>query len=173
MDNSKQVKTFPSKWMIVIFWLLFLASLTLFFNGFIQQKYYPNHDLQVGENNGRVELKRGPLGHYRAPGLINGEAVNFLLDTGATDVSVPAALAEKLNISLGRKQMVGTANGVIAVYQAELDSVQIGGVTLHQVQANINPNMDDEVLLGMSFMRHLDMTQRADTMILEVPASTR
>jgi aspartyl protease family protein len=105
--------------------------------------------------------------------LINGQPVNFLLDTGATHVSVPAGIAEDLGLRKGRRSQVSTANGVISVYQTELDTVQLGGIQLQQVRASINPYMPDEVvLLGMSFMKHLDMTQRDGVLTLRVPGQS-
>jgi aspartyl protease family protein len=151
-----------------------MGSLTLFFNGFIQQRDNPNHALlELQTASGEVVLERNRAGHYLAPGLINGQPVNFLLDTGATHVSVPAGIAEELGLTKGRRSQVSTANGVISVYQTELSTVQLGGIQLQQVRASINPYMPDEVvLLGMSFMKHLDMTQRDGVLTLKLPSQS-
>ena len=59
---------------------------------------------------------------------------------------------------------------MITVYQTQLDSVQLGGITLKNIAANINPHMPDKiVLLGMSFMKHIEMIQRDGTLTLRVP----
>jgi len=165
---------FSGKAITILFWLLLMASLTLFFNGFIQDRDNPNHALlELETASGEVVLQRNRAGHYLAPGLINGQPVNFLLDTGATHVSVPAGIAEDLGLRKGRRSQVSTANGVISVYQTELDTVQFGGIQLQQVRASINPYMPDEVvLLGMSFMKHLDMTQRDGVLTLRVPSQS-
>jgi aspartyl protease family protein len=165
---------FSGKVITILFWLLLMASLTLFFNGFIQDRDNPNHALlELETASGEVVLQRNRAGHYLAPGLINGQPVNFLLDTGATHVSVPAGIAEDLGLRKGRRSQVSTANGVISVYQTELDTVQLGGIQLQQVRASINPYMPDEVvLLGMSFMKHLDMTQRDGVLTLRVPSQS-
>jgi aspartyl protease family protein len=165
---------FSGKVITILFWLLLMASLTLFFNGFIQDRDNPNHALlELETASGEVVLQRNRAGHYLAPGLINGQPVNFLLDTGATHVSVPAGIAEDLGLRKGRRSEVSTANGVISVYQTELDTVQLGGIQLQQVRASINPYMPDEVvLLGMSFMKHLDMTQRDGVLTLRVPSQS-
>jgi aspartyl protease family protein len=61
---------------------------------------------------------------------------------------------------------------VVQVYQTVLDSVQLGGIEMRNVQASINPYMpDDTVLLGMSFMKQLDMIQQQGTLTLKVPQS--
>lgn len=165
---------FSGKVITILFWLLLMASLTLFFNGFIQDRDNPNHALlELETASGEVVLQRNRAGHYLAPGLINGQPVNFLLDTGATHVSVPAGIAEELGLTKGRRSQVSTANGVISVYQTELETVQLGGIQLQQVRASINPHMPDEVvLLGMSFMKHLDMTQRDGVLTLRVPSQS-
>lgn len=165
---------FSGKVITLLFWLLLMGSLTLFFNGFIQERDNPNHALlELDTEGGEVVLQRNRAGHYLAPGLINGQPVNFLLDTGATHVSVPAGIAEDLGLTKGRRSQVSTANGVISVYQTELDSVQLGGIRLQRVRASINPHMPDEVvLLGMSFMKHLDMTQRDGVLTLRVPSQS-
>jgi len=165
---------FSGKAITVLFWLLLMGSLTLFFNGFIQERDNPNHALlELDSTSGEVVLQRNRAGHYLAPGLINGQPVNFLLDTGATHVSVPAGIAEELGLAKGRRSQVSTANGVISVYQTELDTVQLGGIQLQQVRASINPHMpDDVVLLGMSFMKHLDMTQRDGVLTLKLPSQS-
>lgn len=155
----------------LVFWLLVLGSLTLLFNGFIDRRDNPNAGLAtVEDGDGEVVLKSNPQGHYVAPGRINDEEAEFLLDTGATDVSVPEGLARRAGLEPGRQMMVGTANGVVAVHQTTIDAVHLGGITLRDVRANINPHMpDDMVLLGMSFMRELEMTQREGTLTLRIP----
>lgn len=169
--NMFQKQQGASSVMTIVFWLLFMASLTLFFNGFIERQQNPNLGLSiVGTEGTELVLKRNRAGHYVAPGLINGEEVTFLLDTGATQVSVPERVANRAGLRPGRQVMVGTANGVVAVYETTIEAVQLGHIQMQQVSANINPHMhDDLVLLGMSFMKDLEMTQRDGTLTLRLP----
>jgi len=84
------------------------------------------------------------------------QTVRFLLDTGATDISVPGALANRLRLTPGKTSYASTANGTIKVYGTRLDSVALGGLSLANVSAHINPHMQgDTVLLGMSFLQHI------------------
>ena len=62
---------------------------------------------------------------------------------------------------------VSTANGTIPVNMTTLGRVQIGNIVLNNVRAHINPYMDEEeILLGMTFLKHLEFTQRGDQLIL-------
>ncbi|WP_286237213.1 retropepsin-like aspartic protease family protein [Neptuniibacter halophilus] len=148
-------------------WVLLLAMLYLFFADQVEEKYNPNRDL-VATSAQEVTLKRNRAGHYLAPGQINGQPVNFLLDTGATTISIPQSVADRLQLQPGIRQQVNTANGSINVYAAKLDSVSLGGITLRQIQGHINPHMDgDTVLLGMSFMKNLEIRQKGDYLTLK------
>lgn len=153
-------------------WVAILAMLTLFFNNYIESRDNPNADLAyLNGREAEVVLQRNRAGHYLAPGRINGERVHFLLDTGATTVSVPSSLADDLGLQRGVAMQSMTANGTITVYRTELDSVTLGGIHMRNVSATINPGMQgDLVLLGMSFMQHLELTQREGTLTLKVPA---
>ncbi|AFJ03583.1 clan AA aspartic protease, TIGR02281 family [Methylophaga frappieri] len=154
----------------IVFWLLLMASLTLFFNGFIDRQDNPNRHLNNATPQSQVVLERNRAGHYVAPGKINGHDVTFLLDTGATHISIPAGVARAAGLVAGRAVRVNTANGIITVHQTRLQTVQLGGIVLSEISANINAHMSDEiVLLGMSFMRHLDMTQRDGMLTLKLP----
>ena len=147
-------------------WLILMGILCVYFEDLIQEKYDPNHALS-SDGSGEVILKRNRQGHYVAPGLINGKPVVFLLDTGATTISVPKKVADNIGLIGGYKQQVGTANGMIEVYQTRLDTVSLGGITLNDIQGHINPHMDSNtVLLGMSFMRNLEIIQKGDTLTL-------
>ena len=83
------------------------------------------------------------------------------MDTGATSVSVPASVARPIGLKRGAPQRANTANGQITTYATRLDEVRLGDIRLDNVRADINPHMQgDEVLLGMSFLRKLEFTQR-------------
>jgi aspartyl protease family protein len=93
--------------------------------------------------------------------------VRFILDTGATGVAVPDAVAQRLGLQRGRAFRTQTANGTGTSYAARLDSVSVGGIELQDVPAGITPGLQvDQVLLGMSFLKHIEFTQRGDTLTL-------
>ncbi|MES1945734.1 clan AA aspartic protease [Salinisphaera sp. C84B14] len=142
------------------------------FDQLLDRRAHPNRDVAVGaEAPERLVLDAGPGGHYMVPGEINGQAVRFLIDTGASHVAVPADMAERLGLSRGAPMIVETAAGRVRAHATRLGSVRVGGFTQYDVRASINPAMaTDFVLLGMTFLRHVDISQRDGRLILEPPA---
>lgn len=115
----------------------------------------------------QVILRRTRHGHFVAPGEINGHSVTFLVDTGASHVSVPTAVAERVGLSRAEEMRVGTADGVSSAYRTEINEVAIKGIEVDDVAGSINPSVDFEVvLLGMSFLKHVDFAQRNGRLIL-------
>ena len=146
--------------------LLVLGLLYLFFESSLQARTHPNRVLQIAPGSELV-LKRSSDGHYVFPGTINGEPVTFLLDTGATLVSVPAHLGRELGLKPGARQQAITANGTVTTRATRVDALAFGPFEIRGVPASLNPGMgDDQVLLGMSVLKHLEFTQRGDTLIL-------
>lgn len=156
--------------MIYAAWILLLALLTLIFNNYLDRQNNPNRNVAYKKNTAgvaEVKLKQNRYGHYLADGYINGKRVSFLLDTGATLVSVPESVARTLNLSRGSPFLVRTANGTITTYSTTLSSISLGAIELKNVRAAITPGMQGkEILLGMSFMKHLELIQRGNQLIL-------
>ncbi len=160
------------KVMIVAAWVLLLVLLTLFFNEQLEQHRNPNRQLKTTSDGAipEVRLQRNRYGHYVATGAINGQAVEFMLDTGATDVSIPADIADRLGLQRGQRAYYQTANGTITAYRTTVDEIQLGPLRVGPVPASINPNDGtDAILLGMSFLRELDFSQRGNTLTLKYP----
>lgn len=155
--------------MTIVAWILVLGLATYYFDHFLDQQRNPNQDVSYSEGNGarEVMLQRNRQGHYLSSGKINGMDVAFLLDTGATNVSVPKSVADKLRLQRGPEIDVITANGTIPVNMTVLAQVQLGNIVMHDVRASINPYMEgEEILLGMTFLKHLEFTQRGEQLIL-------
>jgi aspartyl protease family protein len=98
--------------------------------------------------------------------------VTFLVDTGATDVAIPAELAKQLRLPRQGGVVSRTANGAVAGWRSELDSLHIGGIALQRVRATVLPSMADDgvVLLGMAVLKRLELVQRGRRLTLRVPA---
>lgn len=150
-----------------------LALATWFFSLALEDRRNPNQRV-VGETVAgarQVVLEANRQHHFLATGEINGQPVELMVDTGASQVAISRAVAERLNLPRGAYAMVATANGPARVATTRLASVRLGNIELRDVSGVIVPNMaSPEVLLGMSFLRDLEMTQRDGRLILrQVP----
>ncbi len=150
-------------------WLIGISLLTMYFGDVVEQQNNPNQSPSSYQSSQvtEVTLQRNRFGHYVTSGTINQQPVIFLLDTGATLVAVPESVAKRLDLPKGAPHQVRTANGIATAYATRLDSLTIGELTVYDVPASINPGMDDdEILLGMSVLKHIEFTQRNNTLVL-------
>ena len=117
----------------------------------------------------RVVLTADGRGHFLPQGQINGRAVQFLVDTGASQVAIGESEAKRLNLDYQRGQRVGvqTANGQAIGYRLTLDSVRVGEVQVYAVQAIVIPQPMPFVLLGNSFLNRFQMQRTNDQLTLE------
>jgi aspartyl protease family protein len=113
-------------------------------------------------------LAAGPGGHFMADALVNGNSVRFLVDTGATMIALPAHDAARMRIDYrkGQPGLMNTANGTAPVYRVTLDTVRLGEIELHSVDAVIFERGLDTALLGMSFLNRVEMKREGSTMTL-------
>ena len=161
------------KGMVYGAWVLALALLTWVFAGWLDTQRNPNRHVQTQVLDGArvLTLERNRYGHYHAAGQINGHKVEFTVDTGATTVAVPASLEQRLGLERQAPVLIETANGTVTAYLTRLDTVRLGEIELHAVKATIHPQLEgNEVLLGMSFLRYLDFSQRGDSLTLQQPS---
>lgn len=157
-------------WLIALIWLTIFFFLYLLSDKFLDLQFNPNKQVQSNiDQHGMVEISllRNKAGHYVTEGRVNGTPVTFMLDTGATDVAIPEELAEKLGLEKMQQAFYNTANGVISAHQTRLAQVALGEIKMHNIRGSIVPNMNkNEILLGMSFLKHLEFTQRGNVLIL-------
>ena len=157
--------------MLTMAWICVLGLLTWVFGNWEENQLNPNRTFvsEVGDNGARqVTLEANRYHHYVATGSINRYSVIFLLDTGATEVVVPGELAKELGLAKGPARQTSTANGVITTYVTRLEELQLGPILLFDVRAAINPYMDgEEILLGMSALKQLELTQKGDFLTLK------
>ena len=155
--------------MVILFWVILMVLMVVIFSDVLERQINPNRRPETSESfsESRVVLKKNRLGHFVASGRINDHAVDYIVDTGATSVVVPWTLAEKLSLEFGVPILADTANGVIRVYETRLGTVQLGNISVPNVRANINPHMQgDKVLLGMSFLNHLELALKEGELTL-------
>jgi len=122
----------------------------------------------AGSGAQSVTLAAGAGGHFMAQGQINGGAILFLVDTGATAIAIPASDAERLRIDYrkGRRGTTQTASGPAPVYVVTLDSVRVGGIEVQNVEAIVIEQGLTVALLGNTFLNRMEMRREGQTMTL-------
>lgn len=120
-------------------------------------------------SGGQIVLTADGAGHFFTAGTINGKAVRFLVDTGATNLGIGQAEADRLGIDYraGRRGYSGTANGAVPVYMVPVASVRIGDVQVYNVEATVLPATMTHVLLGNSFLTRFQMKRENDKLTLD------
>ncbi len=116
----------------------------------------------------RVVLAPDARGHYIAQGAVNGASLRFLVDTGATAVTIPGEFARRAGIDASRGQpvLVSTANGQVAARRVRLDRVSLGSLVIYQVDAIVQEGLGEYALLGMSFLNRTDLRRDGDRLVL-------
>ena len=172
MDKQQEIEQQKRMGLAMHFlaWLVLLGLGFFFFKDMLQKQYNPNQNLSTSHSSEGIKeviLQRNRFGHYVTAGKINGKPVTFMLDTGATGVAVPNKVAVRLGLKRGAAYRTQTANGIGTSYSATLDEVSVGGIELTDIAAGITPGLrTEQVLLGMSFLKHIEFTQRGDTLTL-------
>jgi aspartyl protease family protein len=120
-------------------------------------------------NGSEIILTASSGGHFNTVGQINGKAVSFMVDTGATKVSMGQAEAERLGVDYkaGTRGLAETANGRVPVYAVVLNSVRVGDVEVANVEALVLPAAMPHILLGNSFLTRFSMKRENEVMRLE------
>ncbi|MBB1653026.1 MULTISPECIES: retropepsin-like aspartic protease family protein [Delftia] len=117
----------------------------------------------------RVVLKADNRGHFIERGQINGKTMVYMVDTGASSVAIGRSDAERMGLPFlkGQPVMMRTANGDAQGWRLRLDSVRVGDVEVFGVDAVVAPLAMPYVLLGNSFLAHVQMTRQGSEMVLE------
>ena len=168
-DNQQDYPGKLGNTMVLLAWAAFFIVLSLLFAELRDREFNPNRQIssQVKGGAAEVTLTQNRAGHYVATANINGVLADVMIDTGASDVSVPLDLAQKMGLERGPMIPVSTANGTIRVYGTRIESIELGHIRLKNVRANINPHMyNDYVLLGMSFLDQVEFSHSQDILIL-------
>lgn len=121
-------------------------------------------------NGGReIVIPAGPGGHFLTAGSINGKAVRFMVDTGATLIALPRSEAARLGLDLraARAVVTQTANGPATAQMLPLQRVRVGDVEVYDVMAVVTEAPLPFVLLGNSFLERFQWRRDNDVMRLE------
>lgn len=157
------------KVMMILAWVIGLLLAVQWFSGIEERKRNPNQvpESMMSGDAIEVRLLANRQGHYLLNGQINGQEVTFLLDTGASFVAIPAAVAQRLQLPQGRRFQVSTANGTADSYATTIDQLDLGDIRLRDIDAGIVPGMGgDDILLGMSALQQLEFSQQGGELIL-------
>lgn len=116
----------------------------------------------------RIVLTADAQGHFMPAGQINGRAVQFMVDTGASQVVLSESDAKRINLRYeqGQPVRVGTANGTATGYRVVLSSVRVGEVQVFEVAAIVLPQAMPYILLGNSFLTRFQMQRNNDQLTL-------
>lgn len=116
----------------------------------------------------RITLIADERGHFVTLGSINGASMRFLVDTGATMISIGIGDARRIGLDYlkGEQGYSRTANGVARVYKIKLDTVKVGDISINGVDALVHDADLPFALLGMSFLNRLEMNRQGDNLTL-------
>ena len=155
---------FPRPLKIVTLWLLIGGALFLA----VQAWQAEQQRARFTVDGAVIELRRSPDGHFHWPGRVNGVAVDFLVDTGATRTALPLALAERAGLQPEGAVSSATAGVVVQGLSSRADVALDGGVQAERLRVTVLPALASP-LLGMDLLSRLHFTQRGDVLRLEPP----
>lgn len=122
-----------------------------------------------GSSAQTATLYANNAGHFLGEGYINGSPMKFLVDTGASSIALSGSEARRLGLSYlnGDTGYASTAAGVVKAYRVSLNTVKIGGIIMHQVEAMVlEGDSPPVVLLGMSVLNRVQMERDGMVMTL-------
>ncbi len=124
-------------------------------------------------DGGTIEIRRGPDGHYHWPGRLNGRALDFLIDTGATGTAISEALARELRLETRGQVRSSTAGGVVTGSVVVADLQLDGGVSVDRLRIVALPGLGERPLLGMDVLGRLRWSQAQGVLRIEAGAGPR
>lgn len=150
----------------LLFWLALIGALYFAFDDYLA----PTVVKVSGPATGQVVIPRSRDGHYYLAGSINGQPVTFLVDTGATVVSVSRALANDAGLRGGYPATFSSANGSRKGELVANQTVEAGGLVVSNIDVAVGLDLGraDLALLGQNFLKRVEMIQRDDQLTLRV-----
>ncbi|NNE86999.1 MAG: TIGR02281 family clan AA aspartic protease [Silicimonas sp.] len=124
------------------------------------------------EGGARIEVPRDPSGHFNLVVEVNGVPVDFLVDTGATDVVLTMEDAARVGLNPQELAFIGsarTANGTVRTASARVDNLRLGKLSFDNARVSINGGEMDQSLLGMSFLGRVGRLEIANNMLILEP----
>jgi aspartyl protease family protein len=156
----------PRSLKVVTVWLLIGLGLFLAVQAFLSQQQKSRFEI----DGTLLEIRRGPDGHYHWPATVNGRAVDFLIDTGATRSALPRALADELDLPAEASVRSNTAGGVVEGQVVRADVVLEGGVRADRLRLVALPQLGAP-LLGMDVLGKLRWRQSDGVLHVDLRAA--
>jgi aspartyl protease family protein len=129
-------------------------------------------NMRIGQSTStQTVLTADGRGHFFTTVLINGIPVRGVIDTGATHILLGIADAQRMGINYlqGTRGVSQTANGLMTVYVVNISHVQVGDIAFSNITGSVAVDATAQqtpVLIGMSFLRHVDLRRSGNTMLL-------
>jgi aspartyl protease family protein len=147
-------------------WLLLGTAVFLAVQAWLAQQRQPR--IQVAD--GRITLRRAADGHFHWPGQVNGVAVEFLVDTGATRTALPQAVAQAAGLVHEGTVQSSTAGGTVQGWTGRGDLQLQGGVQVQRLPITVLPALGSP-LLGMDVLGRLRFSQTDGVLRFQPPAN--
>ena len=161
------MREFPRTLKIATVWLLLGVLVFLGFRALEARQ----RRVHFSVDGAAIELRRAGDGHYHWPGMLNGRALDFLVDTGATRSAIPAALARELGLEAEGRVESQTAGGRVQGQLARADLALDGGVRVERLPLIVLPDGGAPPLLGMDVLGRLALRQRDGVLRIEDPGA--
>ena len=126
------------------------------------------HLSRITSDAAKVTLSADSRGHFMVDGQVNGGAVRFVVDTGASVVALSHLDAQRLGINYRRGELtrMNTANGAANAWWVRLENVRVGAITINEVDAVVMENQSMPALLGMTFLNRVNMSREGQLLTL-------
>lgn len=141
--------------MALVWGMIFLGCMAVYGLWGDISRDYGRNSLPITQQDGAIDLPRAPDGHYYVTAEVNGAAIDFLVDTGASDIVLSRADAARIGFDLEKLAFLGsarTANGVVPIAYSRLKAIQLGPYLDQGLSVAINGGEMEKSLLGMSYL---------------------
>lgn len=152
------------KLMFIIAWLFAFGLLILFFSNYGAKQA----EVSYSAKHKTITITPDAQGHYWMDGNINNVPVRYMIDTGATFVAVPKAIALKAGLRGLYPIMMSTAAGKVAGELARVEQISFANMTFKNIKVVIMPDVQGStVLLGMNVLSKFSITQKDNRLIIK------
>ncbi len=148
---------------VLVVWIVIFSIVYLYFN----ERQAPK--VAVSLTRGEIVIPRSLDGHYYVRGAVNGYPIDFMVDTGASIVSISNETSRAANLPSGTPANFSTAGGVVRGEIVSGQTVEAGGIAVSGLSVSVGIQ-GEMALLGQNFLRRVDVIQSNDRMILRVRA---